>query len=86
MLTKIKVNESLIHSLNDIDSKHKQPLMEYVTSMEMFQDTFDIDSCGSQENKLSLDHQQINKHQSEKQTKSSDDETNEPQEIKDSNV
>jgi hypothetical protein len=32
------VNESLVHVLNDIDCKHKQPLMEYVEHKEMLMD------------------------------------------------
>ena len=57
------VNESLIHSLNDIDSKHKQPLMEYVANMEMYQDLnqFSMDSDANEENKNSIvEGQQVN--------------------------
>lgn len=68
------VNESLVHILNDIDHKHKQPLMEYIENMEMLQDmtenwnSFECDSYDEGQ----LNSMPVEQNPGEEQTSDSD--------------
>jgi len=71
------VNESIVHILNDIDCKHKQPLMEYVEHKEMLIDMnsfeeeedneesySEFDEYNSMEQRPAILHEQLNLHDS----------------------
>lgn len=60
------IHKSLCHNLSYIDTKHKQPLMEYVTSMEMCQDN-SLDGDEDQHKSIIIDNDYSDQEDTENQ-------------------